>query len=69
MTPLKRKWVLAGAVAIATALADFGGQLASGAAANAPRSVVIGLAIGGFARAVGAFLASLAMPNADDGNG
>lgn len=54
----KRKWLHAGLLALVGALTDIGAQLASGAVdPSTSRAVLVGLAIGGMARILGAILA------------
>lgn len=65
MTPLKRKIVHAGLVALAGALTDAGAQLASGTL-NLTRAVVVGVIVGVIARAVGAALAAAALDEPGD---
>lgn len=57
MKPSTSKLVLAVATAAVTCLGDLAGQLASGQLVNVPRSVLLGLGIGIFARLAGAALA------------
>jgi hypothetical protein len=70
MTKRKRQWLHAGLVALVSAGADVGAQIASGSI-NPTRVVIVGLVIGGLSRAVGAALAAMAMnddaPDAESG--
>lgn len=60
MTPLRRKLVHAGLLALTGSLTDIGAQLAAGSV-NLTRSVLVGLIVGGVSRVVGAILAAEAL--------
>ena len=63
----KRKWLHAGLLALVGALTDIGAQLASGNVnPSTSRAVLVGLAIGGMARVLGAVIAATAVE--DDSN-
>jgi hypothetical protein len=65
VTSRKRKWVHAALVALVSGVADVGAQLASGQLVNAPRAVLVGVAVGLLARVLGAILAAKALDESD----
>ena len=62
MTPQKAKWVTALTMGVLPALADVAVQLQAAGSANLSRSALIGLALGGLVRAVGALVSLFVEP-------